>query len=317
MVCHVTGRVDVGGAGPAQLVGQDPVLLRDRDVRDVRFYPDARHGEIARDTLSGRGHDRLQAFGPFEAGDLVSGQQLDAVRAVDGANQGADLAAQDRLQRGPAREDRGHPDAQLGQRGRHLAADEPHANDDRAPARRRLSLDRIALGHRAQVVDPGQPGPGNAEPPVPSARGDQDLLVSEFFARAQDDRVRGGIDGRHARSAAQVNVVSGIPAGLDVPAVEILLRPQVGLGQRRPAEGNARLRADEHDRSPETLLPEGGGGVSPCETTADDYDRARAGSFRHEVHSAIAISARDSAPVSNLQARGHRLSTLDRCHGCL
>jgi hypothetical protein len=30
MVRHVAGHVDVSRAGPAQLVGQDPVILRDR-----------------------------------------------------------------------------------------------------------------------------------------------------------------------------------------------------------------------------------------------------------------------------------------------
>ena len=154
-----------------------------------------------------------------------------------------------RLQRGPAREDRGHLDAELSQRGRHLAADESHADDDRAPASRRLLLDRVALGHRAQVVDPGQAGPGNREPPVPPSGGDQDLLVGEFLARVQGHRVRGGIDGHHAGAAAELDIVAGVPVGRpDVPAVEILLGPQVGLGQRRTAEGDARFPADEHDR---------------------------------------------------------------------
>ena len=49
--------------------------------------------------MTGGGHDRLQPFGPLERGHLVSGQQLDPVRAVDGADQCADLAAQDLFQR--------------------------------------------------------------------------------------------------------------------------------------------------------------------------------------------------------------------------
>ena len=96
MVRHVAGRVDVGRAGPAQLVGQDPVLLRDRAAADIGLDADARHGEIARDPLTGAGHDRFQAFGALEGGHLISGPQLDTLSAVDGADQRADLAAQDR-----------------------------------------------------------------------------------------------------------------------------------------------------------------------------------------------------------------------------
>ena len=72
-VRQVTCHVDVGRAGPAQLVNQDPVLLLHRDGRAVGLDADARHGEITRDTATGGGHDRLQAFGALEGGDLVSG----------------------------------------------------------------------------------------------------------------------------------------------------------------------------------------------------------------------------------------------------
>ena len=202
---------------------------------------------------------------------------------MDGADQRADLAAQDVLQRGSAREDRGHAHPELGQRGRHLAPDEPHAHDDRAPVRHRLPLDRVAVGHRAQVVDPGQAGPGDPEPPVPPSGGYQELVVPKLLARVQDDRVRGGIDGFDARSAETVYVMFGVPAGRpDIPAFEILLRPQVGLGQRRTTEGDARFLADDHDRSRKTLRSEGCGGVAPRDATADDHDRAHTGSLRHQ-----------------------------------
>src|SRR5262249_42065330 len=151
VVRHVTGGVHPGCAGLAELVGEDPVLLRDRDGRDAGLDADAHHGEIARDAVAVGGHDRFQALGALEGGDPASGQQLDAVRAVDGAHQRADLATQHRLQRRPARKDRGHPDSELGQRGRYLGPDESHADDDRVPARQGFLLDRVAFGHRAQV----------------------------------------------------------------------------------------------------------------------------------------------------------------------
>ena len=43
--------------------------------------------------MAGAGHDRLDPFGTFERGHLLSGQQLDPVRPVDGGDQRADLSA--------------------------------------------------------------------------------------------------------------------------------------------------------------------------------------------------------------------------------
>ena len=212
LVRYVTGRVDVGRAGPAELVGQDPVLPVDRHVREGGLDADAGHGEVAGDAVTGCGHDGLEPFGPLERGDLRAGPQVDAVRLVEGGDQRADLAAQDPVQRDLAGEDQGDPDPELGQRGRDLAADEPRAHHDRVPTRYRLPLDRVALGLRAQVMEPGQAGSRDREPPVASAGGDQDLGIAEFLARVQGDRVRGGIDGRHDGSMTTVDLVVVVPA---------------------------------------------------------------------------------------------------------
>jgi hypothetical protein len=130
--------------------------------------------------MAGAGHDRLDPFGTFERGHLLSGQQLDPVRPVDGGDQRADLSAHHPLQRGLAGEDRGHLNAELRQRGRHLATDEPHADHDRALTRHRLLLDRVALGRRAQIADPGQLGPWDPEPPVTRSGGYEGLLVADL-----------------------------------------------------------------------------------------------------------------------------------------
>ena len=118
-----------------------------------------------------------------------------------------------------------------------------------ARPRHRLPLDRVALGHRAQVVNPGQFGSGDFEPPVTPSGSDQNLLVGELFAGVQGDGVRGGIDVPHGGSTAKLDIVLGVPADRpDIPGVEILLRPQVGLRQRRPAKRDTRFAADEHHR---------------------------------------------------------------------
>jgi hypothetical protein len=121
-------------------------------------------------------------------------------------------------------------------------------------------------------VDSGQLGPGHPEPPVTRSGGYEDLLVADRLAGVQHDRVRGRIDARNAR-AANVYAVVGVPAGRpDVPAFEILFRPEEGLGQRRPAKRDTRFPADDHDRPGETFLPQGGGRVAPREAAADDHD---------------------------------------------
>ena len=91
MVRHVTGRVDIGRAGPAELVDQDPVVLRDAPTNagttgsipmPATTKSQAMRSPAAVTTASTRS-------APFEGGDLVSGPQLDAVRAVDRADQRA------------------------------------------------------------------------------------------------------------------------------------------------------------------------------------------------------------------------------------
>src|SRR5450631_682002 len=87
MVRDIAGRVDVGGAGPAQFVDQNTVILRDRLPRKSRHHglnPDTGHGEVARDANPAGGRDRLQPLSTLERGNLISSEQLDAVRAVDG-----------------------------------------------------------------------------------------------------------------------------------------------------------------------------------------------------------------------------------------
>src|SRR6266540_3403012 len=70
--------------------------------------------------------------------------------------------------------------------------------------------------------------------------------------------------------------------GLDVPAVEVLFRSQVGLGQRGTPERDARFPADEHDRPLEPPVTQGCGGSAAGLAATDDHHRPRAGSLRHE-----------------------------------
>ncbi len=97
--------------------------------------------------------------------------------------------------------------------------------------------------------------------------------------------MRGRIDDRNTGPNEKVHVVLLVPAGRpDIPVRETLLRPQVRLGKRRPAKGDARFPADDSDPVPETLLPQGYSGVAPGHGTADDHDSGPAGTLRHLMH---------------------------------
>jgi len=202
---------------------------------------------------------------------------------VNPADQCAELLAEDPLQRVAAGKDGGDLHPELGQGGRHLAADEPHAHHHRTPSRHGLVLDRVALGHRPQVVDAGQLGPGNLQPPVPSSRRDQELPVLQVPARAEGQLVRRGVD-RDYGIGAELDVVGLVPAGRpDVPVVEALFGSQVALGERGTAERDLRFPADEHDRPAEPLVPQGCRGGAPGLAATDDHHRLGAGSLGHAL----------------------------------
>src|ERR1700730_5839942 len=286
VVRNIPSCIDVSCAGSTQFIDKKAIGLRNRwrNGRHVGIYPDAGDGEVAWHTNAVGGHDRLQPPVSFERDNLISCQQFDPVRAVDGADQCADLLAQDRLEGDSPGKDGGHVDPELGQGRRHLATDEAHAHYHRVPARHRFALDLVAVSHRAQVVDAGQFSPGILEPPGPSSGGYQDLLILELLAGGQEHSVCGGIDARNTGVREAVYIVLFVPAGRsDVPAVQTLLRPQVRLGERRPAKGDTRFSADDRDPAAVTLLPQGHGGVAPGEGAADDYDCILAGSLRHRA----------------------------------
>ena len=192
---------------------------------------------------------------------------------MEGADQPTDLLAQNPLQRNAPREDRGRADPELRQGRDHLAADESHPDDHRVPVGLDLALDRLALRNRPELVDSGQLDPWDVEPPVPSPGGDQDLLVLELLARFQDDPVGGGVD-RGDRLGEPLDFVLLVPLGRShEPAIELLLGPEIGLGQRGSAEGHSRFAADQDDPALKPLVAKRGHRVAAGEAGADDHDR--------------------------------------------
>jgi hypothetical protein len=58
----------------------------------------------------------------------------------------------------------------------------PHAHHDGAASGAGFGLDRVGLGHLPQVVDAGQLGAADLQPPVPGSRRDERLLILELPA---------------------------------------------------------------------------------------------------------------------------------------
>ena len=151
----------------------------------------------------------------------------------------ADLLAQNPFERHAPGKTAVTPNPELRQRRSHLAADEPHPDDHRVPARDGLVLDRIALGDRAKVMDSGQVGPRDVKPPVAAAGGDQELLIWSSCARVEDHRVRGGDRPRPRRPRrAARRRAPRYQSLVSHTSREILLGSQVRLRQRGPAEGH-------------------------------------------------------------------------------
>ena len=107
-------------------------------------------------------HHLLDVLGSADLGDPDAAAHVDALGAVQPGHQRADLLAEHRRQRCRLRLHQDDVDAQLAQAGRHLAADEPGADDDRVP--RRAGLARAAPGSRRTTAARGCPaGPGTTE----------------------------------------------------------------------------------------------------------------------------------------------------------
>src|SRR5262249_36231328 len=85
--------------------------------------------------------------------------------------------------------------------------------------------------------------------------------------------------------------------GVGIPAIEVLFRPQVCLGQRGPAKWEAWFRADDHDRAAETVLTQGRGGGAPGLATTDDHHRLSARTLSHVLPPAAASRRRFRRPV--------------------
>src|SRR5438067_6167064 len=197
VVGHVAGGEDRGDVRPAHRVNEHAVVDRDpRPLQDVhgRLDADRHDGEIAFQLASLLRDHPFEATGAFEADDLVAGDELDAGLAMDRCHQRADLGTKDRLERRWAGKYSADVHLHLRQRGGHLRTYEAHPGDQRARPRTCGLLDRIAIGHRAQLEYARQVGAGDVQAPVLAPCRDQQLRVTDGFPARQLDVAGAYID---------------------------------------------------------------------------------------------------------------------------
>src|SRR5205823_10182827 len=126
----------------------------------------------------------------------------------------------------------------------------------------------------AQLIDARQARSGHLKAPVSSASAEHQLVIVHRGSTCESQLLEGCIHLPHGGPGAQLSVVIAIPVGgLDVPGAEVFLTPQIRFGQRRTAERNAWLRAQEHDAAPPSLFSEDHSRIAAGEPGTDnDHD---------------------------------------------
>ena len=123
------------------------------------------------------------------------------------------------------------------------------------------------------MMDARQLCPRNEDAFVPSAGRDQQLAELDYLAGVQVEASLLGVE-THRGGVDQLDVVLGEPLGrLDIPARQVLLATQVGLGERRPPKRHARLIPYEDETPGVTLLPQGPGGDAARYACPEDGNR--------------------------------------------
>lgn len=160
---HVAGSVDPRGAGLEVLVHHDAVVEIEAGgggELGPGFDPDAGDDEIGGENLALDGAHPLDGVVAHEGVDRGVGVELDAVVGVQVPANGADLGAEDALERRGHRVDEDDLDAELAGGGGHLRADPTGADHGQPTGRGQGGAEPVAVLHRSQVVDTVESDPG-------------------------------------------------------------------------------------------------------------------------------------------------------------
>src|SRR5205823_5765440 len=237
-----------------------------------RLDADRDDGEIALQLESHSGDRSFEATGAFEPDDLVAGDELDAGLAMDPCHQQADLWTKDRLERRGTGEYSTDAHFHLRQRGSHLRTDEAHTGDKSTRPGTRGLLDRIAIGHRAELEYARQVGAGDVQAPVLAPCCDQQLRVTDDFPARQLDVAGLDVDAG-CGGADPLHTVVVVPVlRVDEPPRKGFLAAEIGLGQGWASERRRGLVADQDDGTGVAILPQRPGRDSAGHSRAQDDD---------------------------------------------
>src|SRR5438132_3900305 len=175
--------------------------------------------------------------------------------------------------------DGGDRDPELGQRGRHLGADEAEPYHDGTTGPRGGGANAVTVLDGAELEDPLQRRTGHREHSIAPTGGHQQPVVSHPLAALELDELLLGVDRRRPHPERELDALLGIiGGGFDELILEAFLLTKIALGQRRAVVGQLGLGADEPDLTVKPLVAQGRGRRGPGQRGTYDDD---AHSFRH------------------------------------
>ncbi len=242
-VRDVAGRVHVGHVGLEALVDDDPVVDLDpaalENVGDgLDADPDDRKVRLDRAAVLRR--HLLEAAVSAEGLDLVSEDELDALRLVQRGELVAQLLDAELVEEPAAEVDEGDLLADLAQRGRNLHPDEPGADDDRALCLGGRVADRLRVADGAQREDAVEVAARDFELSRPGAGGEQELAVREPVA-VDLELVRLGVDALDGRLEHDLDAMVGVELLVLDDGLLVRLAAEELLGERRAMVGQRRV----------------------------------------------------------------------------
>jgi len=278
VVGDVAGRVDARQAGPAVLVDFDAVGRRSTrrfEEVDVGLDADPGDDQVAVQLPPCRCQDPLDPARPFQPIDAVAQQEPHSIGSVKAGDCFADLTPQYPGERSMTGIERRHLEAHHPERGRHLAADEPEPNHDRASTGLRRAPDALRVLDRAQVEDAFELRAGERQRAFAATCRYQQSLVGQPLTTFELDSPLLWVQTHRPTTEDEIDARPLVIGGRrDQSILEGLLASEKALRQRRPDVGRLLLGTDNSELAFEAQPSKLKGGAGPGQAATDDENRS-------------------------------------------